>query len=72
MPIITSQKGEKEGIIQAANLMMISARAAPKSGGVDDIIAVTVLGAEKDTLATETEKIAGERGVEGFAETPRT
>jgi len=66
MPIITSRKGEKEGTVQAANLMLISARTAPKSGGVDDIIAVTVLGAQKDKLATVMEKIAEERGIEGF------
>jgi len=66
MPIITTQKGEKEGIVQAANLMLLSARTAPKSGGVDDILAITVLGAEKDKLATVMEKIAQERGIEVF------
>jgi len=66
MPIITSQKGEKEGIMQAANLMLLSARTAPKSGGVDDILAATVLGEEKDRLAMEMEKIAEERGIEFF------
>jgi len=66
MPIITSQKGEKEGIIQVANLMLISARTAPKSGGVDDIVTLVVLETEKEQLATEMEKIAEERGIESF------
>jgi len=66
MPVVTSQKGEKEGIRQAANLMMLSARTAPKSGGVDDVLTLTVLGEEKDKLATEMEKIAEERGIEVF------
>jgi len=66
MPIITSKKSEKEGIMQAANLMLLSARTAPKSGGVDDILTATVTGAEKDKLAVEMEKIADERDIESF------
>jgi uncharacterized ferredoxin-like protein len=35
MPIISSEEGEKEGMMQVAKLMLVSARTAPKSGGVD-------------------------------------
>jgi len=66
MPRITSQRGEKEGIMQAAYLMLLSARTAPKSGGVDDMIAVIVSGVEKDELAAEMDKIATERRIESF------
>ena len=46
--------------------MLVSARTAPKSGGVDDILTLVVSGPEKESLASEMEKIAGERGIEGF------
>jgi len=66
MPIISSREGEKEGIMYAAKLMLISARTAPKAGGVDDILTAIVPEAEKEQLATEMEKIAEERGIVGF------
>jgi len=66
MPIINSEEGEKEGIIQVAKLMLVSARTAPKSGGVDDILAALICGAEKNSLAAEMEQIAKERKISGF------
>ena len=66
MPIIMSDDGEREGIMQATGLLLISARTAPKSGGVDDIITAIVSGKEKDSLAMEMEKIAEERKINGF------
>jgi uncharacterized ferredoxin-like protein len=66
VPIIKSEEGEKEGIVQALKLMLVSARTAPKSGGVDDIIMAVVSGKEKDSLASEMEKIAQERNIGGF------
>lgn len=66
MPILDSRTSEVEGLLHAARLMLISARTAPKSGGVDDILTAIVLGAEKDALADEMDKIAEERKISGF------
>lgn len=66
MPIITSEESEREGIIQVSKLMLVSARTAPKSGGVDDVLTALVYGREKDSLAAEMEKIAEERKISGF------
>jgi uncharacterized ferredoxin-like protein len=66
MPIINSEEGEREGIMQVSRLMLVSARTAPKSGGVDDILTALVSGKEKESLAKEMEKIAQERSISGF------
>jgi uncharacterized ferredoxin-like protein len=49
-------------VIEAAKLMFISARTAPKSGGIDDILTAIVYGEDKDRLAAEMERMAEERG----------
>lgn len=67
MPIISSEEGEIEGIMHVSRLMLISARTAPKSGGVDDVLTAIVFGKEKDSLVAEMEKIAGEREISGFS-----
>jgi uncharacterized ferredoxin-like protein len=46
--------------------MLVSARTAPKSGGVDDVLTLVATGPEKESLASEMDKIAEERGIEGF------
>jgi uncharacterized ferredoxin-like protein len=66
MPVVMSREGEKQGLLRAAELMMVSCRTAPKSGGVDDVDTVVVTGNEKDKIATEMEKIADERKIDGF------
>jgi len=66
MPIIRSEDGEKEGIMQVSKLMLVSARTAPKSGGVDDILTAIVFGEEKESLAAEMDKIAEERKIDAF------
>jgi len=66
MPIIRSEKAEKKAILEVSRLMLVSARTAPKSGGVDDVLTAIVYGNEKDSLAKEMEKIAEERKNEGF------
>lgn len=52
--------------MHAARLMLLSARTAPKSGGVDDVITAIVFGEEKESIAREMEKIAEERKITGF------
>jgi uncharacterized ferredoxin-like protein len=66
MPIIDSINAEKEAVLQVVKFMLASVRTAPKAGGIDDVLVVAVFGLEKDALAVEMEKIAGERGIEGF------
>jgi uncharacterized ferredoxin-like protein len=49
MPIIMGNNVEREGIMQGAKLMLISARTAPKSGGEDDLLtalAVILIGVQ--------------------------
>jgi uncharacterized ferredoxin-like protein len=66
MPIISSRESEKEGIMRVAQMMLVSARTAPKTGGVDDVLTAIVSGNEKEQLANEMEKIAEERKLTGF------
>ena len=66
MSIISSRESEKEGIMHVAKLMLVSARTAPKSGGVDDILTAIVSEAEKEQLAIEMESMAEERKIVGF------
>jgi len=66
MPIMKGEDVEREGVEEVAKLMLVSARTAPKSGGVDDIQTLLVTGPEKDALATEMEKVAEERKIDGF------
>lgn len=66
MPIIDGLEAEREGVFKAARLMLVSARTAPKSGGVDDIVSAIVYGEDKERLAAEMERIAEERQLSGF------
>jgi uncharacterized ferredoxin-like protein len=66
MPIMKGEDAEKEGVEEVAKLMLVSARTAPKSGGVDDIQTLLAMGEEKDALAVEMEKVGGERNIDGF------
>lgn len=66
MPIIRGDEGEKEALLQVSRLMLVSARTAPKSGGVDDVLTMVVVGKEKEALAEEMDKICEERKIDGF------
>ena len=61
MPIVTSKEGEKDALLETAKLMLLSARTAPKSAGIDDILTVMVYGKEKEDIAVEMDKIAQKR-----------
>lgn len=65
-PIIESKNGERDAILEAAKLMLIAARTAPKSGGIDDVLTLIVYGKEKDAIAEKMEEIAEQRKIEGF------
>jgi len=66
VPILNSESSENEGLTHAARLMLLSARTAPKSGGIDDVLTAIVLGKEKQSLADEMDKIGEERKITGF------
>ena len=66
MPIVKGEDAEKEGVVEVAKLMLVSARTAPKSGGKDDIQTLLITGEEKNALAAEMEKVGAERNIEGF------
>ena len=61
MPILDGRDQERKGLMETANLMVVSARTAPKSGGVDDILTSIIYGAELEALAGDMEKIGAER-----------
>ncbi|HUK50664.1 MAG TPA: DUF2148 domain-containing protein [Terriglobales bacterium] len=66
MPILSGEASEDEGLLQAAKMMLVSARTAPKSGGIDDVLTAIVLGKEKESLADEMDNIADQRQIAGF------
>ena len=66
MPVINSEEIERQGVMQTANLMVVSARTAPKAGGVDDILTVVVSGDEKEAIAAEMDRLADVRNVPRF------
>jgi len=66
MPVTKGEEIELEGVQEASKLMLVSARTAPKSGGIDDIQTLLLTGPEKDAIASDMDKIAEERGIDGF------
>lgn len=65
-PEIRSQDAEYGAVLQAANFMLMSARTAPKSAGIDDIFTLILCGKEKDAIADEMDRIAEERKLPMF------
>ncbi len=65
-PVIESTNGEKEAILEAAKLMLIAARTAPKTSGIDDIVTLIVYDEEKDRISNKMKEMAEERKIETF------
>jgi uncharacterized ferredoxin-like protein len=65
-PVIESKNAEREAVLWAAKLMLVAARTAPKSGGIDDILTQIISGKEKDAIADKMEQIGEKRKLEGF------
>lgn len=63
MPILDGKEQELQGVLETARLMVVAARTAPKSGGVDDILTSVVVGQEIGLLADDMEKMGAERNV---------
>ena len=51
MPVVFSSDVEEGGLRVVAELMAVSARTAPKTRGVDEIVTAVVSGEEKDAIA---------------------
>jgi len=67
-PIIEGKKAELDGILQAAELMLVTARTAPKTGGRDDVLTLLVDGEEKEAIADEMEEITKEKEIRIYFE----
>jgi len=65
-PIIEGKNWERDATLEAAKFMLLAAKTAPKSGGIDDVLTSIVYGKEKDNIASKMEEIAEERKIEGF------
>ena len=66
MPLVDGRMLEKEGVLEAAKMMLVSARTAPKTGGVDDIVTSLAYGEELERIAKMIDDIGDERGIDGF------
>jgi len=66
MPIITGEESEREVVVEASKLMLISCRTAPKTAGKDDVLTALLTGKDKESLADDMDKVADERKIEGF------
>ena len=56
MPVMNGYEAEEKAILDAAKLMVISARTAPKGRGIDRITTAIVTGKEKERVAEAMEK----------------
>lgn len=63
---IEAEEAEHDGVLNVAKLMLVAARTAPKSAGMDDILTLIVYGEEKNLVAAKMEEIGAERNAEGF------
>ena len=60
------KEAEREAVLMVAKLMMVAARTAPKSAGIDDILTLIVYGKKKDEIADKMEAIGERRKTEAF------
>jgi len=58
--IYNSDTAEKDALFEVAKLMAAAARTAPKAKGIDTILTMIIDGAEKDAVANEMRRIAGD------------
>ena len=66
MPLAEGRVLEKEAVLETAKMMLVSARTAPKTGGVDDILTGLAWGEEVESIAKAMDDIGDERGIDGF------
>jgi uncharacterized ferredoxin-like protein len=66
MPLIEGRTLERQSVLETAKVMLVAARTAPKTGGVDDILTCLVDGDELTSIAKTMDEIGDEKGIEGF------
>lgn len=59
MPVVSSSDAEEEGLRIVAELMVVSARTAPKTRGVDEVVTAVVSGEVKDAIADRMVGLGG-------------
>ncbi len=65
-PVIQSADAERKALLEAAKLMIVAARTAPKTAGKDDISTLIVYGKEKDAIVRKMNEIGRQRKIENF------
>jgi len=65
--IVRGEQAEERGLLQAAELMCVAARTAPKGKGIDNLETIVVTGRELTQLAEEMKRISEETGAKFFA-----
>jgi uncharacterized ferredoxin-like protein len=62
MPIVKGLDSEQEAIVALGKMMLVSARTAPKSKGLDSIQTALVMGKEKNSIAEKMRSYASTKG----------
>jgi len=62
LPIIKGLDSEQEAIVELAKMMLVSARTAPKSKGIDSIQTALLTGKEKNAIAEKMRSYASTKG----------
>jgi uncharacterized ferredoxin-like protein len=60
---IKSEEAEREAALEVAKLMLVAARTAPKTRGLDTIVAAILGGEDKNKLADEMERAGLEKNL---------
>lgn len=62
MPILKGLESEQEALVELAKMILVSARTAPKSKGLDSISTAIVTGKEKAEIAEKMRSYASQKG----------
>lgn len=62
MPILKGLESEQEILVELAKMILVSARTAPKTRGLDTIQTAIVTGKEKDAIADKMKSYATKKG----------
>ena len=61
--LMKSEDAERDAALDVAKLMLVAARTAPKTRGLDTIVTMIVGGEDRDRLADEMERIGKEKNL---------
>ena len=50
-PTIKGKNAEREAVLETTKFMLVAARTAPKTAGIDDMVTSIVYGEEKDAVS---------------------